>query len=145
MVGPEQLEQAAVSIKGLVEGQLPDRHARRQVQHTVLGRRAWRHEERVEVRRQIGVAGDVQGRVLAGRGDDLEPQDLAGVRPEAGLRLRRIVRSAGEVVVAWVAPWEWRRGVVVEDDLLPDEPREIDEEVPALSRAGDEAAAQGVG
>ena len=50
----------------------------------MLDRRAWRHEERGEVRRQIGVFGDAQVRVLAGRVDDLEPQDLAGVRPEAG-------------------------------------------------------------
>jgi phage FluMu protein gp41 len=35
-----------------------------------------------EVRRQIGVLGDVQGHVLAGGVDDLEAQDLAGVRPE---------------------------------------------------------------
>jgi hypothetical protein len=43
---------------------------------------------------------------------------------------------------AAVAMRERRRGVVVEDDLLPGELAEADEEVPALSRAGDEAAAE---
>ncbi len=144
-VCPEQLEQAAVSIKGLVEGQLPDLHARRQVQQAVLDRRTWWHEEQGEVRRQIGVVGDAQGRVLAGRGDDREPEDLAGVRPEAWGRLGGIIWGTREVVVERVAHREQCGGIVVEDDPLPGEPAEIDEEVPALSWGGDEAAAEGDG
>jgi hypothetical protein len=46
---------------------------------------------------------------------------------------------------AAVAMRERRRGVVVEDDLLPGELAEADEEVLALSRAGDEAAAERIG
>ena len=103
LVCPEQLYQAAVPIKSLVEGQLPNRYARWQVQHAVLDRRAWRHEEWGKVWRQIGALGDAQRRVLAGRGYDIEPQDLAGVWPEAWLRLRGIARSTREVVVDWVA------------------------------------------
>ena len=144
LVCPQQLEQAAVSIKGLVEGQLPDLHARRQVQLAVLNCRAWRHEELVEVRRQIGFLGDAQRRVLAGRGDDLEPHDLPGVRPEAGGR-RGGIWGVREVVIDRVAHRERRGGVVVEDNLLPVEPTEVDEQVPALRRGGDEAATERVG
>ncbi len=38
----------------------------------------------------------MQGRVLAGRRDDLEAHDLARVRPEAGLGLRRVARLPGK-------------------------------------------------
>ena len=109
------------------------------MQLAVLDRRAWRHDEPVEARRQIGLFGDAQVLVLAGRGGDFEPQDLAGVRPGAGGWVGFGVR---EVVVARVARRERRGGVVVEDELLPGELPEVDEEVPALSRGGDEAAAE---
>src|SRR5207247_466586 len=35
------------------------------------------------------------------------------------------------------------RSIIIEDDFFPDEPFEIDNEVPALSRGGDETASEG--
>jgi hypothetical protein len=52
-----------------------------EAQYTTLDRRVWRHEGRSQIRRQIGAACDAQMGVLAGRRDDLEQHDLAGVRP----------------------------------------------------------------
>ena len=47
-----------------------------------------------------------------------------------------------EVVVDRVAHRERRRSVVVEDELLPSETAEVDDEVPALGRGGEQAAVE---
>ena len=59
LVCPEQLDQTTISIKVLVQRQLTDAHSWRQMQHAVLDRRAWGHQERGQIRRQIRVFVDV--------------------------------------------------------------------------------------
>ncbi len=145
LVCPEQLDQTTISIKGLVQRQLTNAHSWWQMQLTILDRCARGYQERCQIRCQIRVFVDEERGVLAGRRDDLEPHDLAGVWPETRFRLCGIAWSAREIVVARITHRERRGGIVVEDDFLSSETLEVHEKVPALSRGGNETASEGLG
>ena len=81
--------------------------------------------------------GQVEGRRRRGRGD-LDLHDGAGVRAVAGqdgrCADRAQVRGAGVVVIAGDPGREGRRGVVVQDQRLAGELREVDDHVGPLGR-----------
>ena len=140
-VRPQQLDQAAVVVEVLVEGQLADRDAR-----AVAGRPRIAGPERHQQRVDALASGRCPAVMLQAAG----PCSVAGTTlkrmicrvfgPKPGVGCVGIVRRAGEVVVERVAHRERRRRVVVEDDLLAREAREVDDHVPALGRGGDQAA-----
>ena len=72
---------------------------------------------------------------------DLDLHDGADVGTVAGQRRRRaagvtVIPVAGVVVIARVARREGRRGVVVQDQRLAGELREVDDDVVPLGRGG---------
>ena len=85
-------------------------------------------------------------RLIGNRGsNDLDPQDVPGVRAGAGERLERVLRVAEVVVVRRRPHGERTGGVVVENELLPCLPGEVDDHVSPLRATQQQVAREGRG